>query len=439
MRHSIVFRVALAYSLGFAVATALLGSAVAMVAHRALARQFDHRISTEMSSLLSEYGGEGEAALRAIIRNREAAHVTSDMAYGLFAGTRRTAGSIGARPATIGWQTLTFVDPREGQDSARALAVDIAPGRRLVVAADWDMLTKLDRLILSLLSAALAAVIVLGTLGALGLAAYLRSRLSVIAGGAERIIAGDLDQRMPVGARGDEFDRLAAILNVMLDRIAILLANLRQVSADVAHDLRLPLTRLRHQLERGLEDDRPRAAMEKAIGQTDAVLALFASILRLSEIEAGQLRRGFAPIDLPALMAELAESYGPAIEDGGRSLSIDLAPAPPIAGDHELLAQALINLLDNAQTHTPPGTRIAMRLALVPGHVRVSVADDGPGVPAADRSRIAGRFIRLQASRGTPGNGLGLSLVAAIARMHGATLSFADRRPGLIAIVDFPA
>jgi signal transduction histidine kinase len=440
MIRSAAFRIALAYALAFALATALLGAAVYKTAQSALRTQFDNRIAAEMSSLTSEFRQEGEAGLKTVITHREAARATHDLGYGLFdADGRRVAGTMEmARPA-LGWQTIDLQDPTEGTDPARALAVDITPDRRLVVAADWDSVADVDHLILSLLAAALAATIAIGTAGAFLLANYLRHRLSIIATGAEAIMAGDLATRIPVGRRDDEFDRLSTVLNAMLDRITALMENLQQVSSDLAHDLRLPLTRLRNQLEQGLElGDRERS-MERAIEQVDQVLALFASLLRLSEIEAGELRRGFGPLDLGRLAADLGESYCPAIEDHGRIFNARIVETPPIEGDRELLSQALINLLDNAQLHTQPGTAILLTVQTMPDRIRLTVSDNGPGVPLEHRSRITRRFTRLDASRNVPGNGLGLSLVAAIAHIHGGSLSFEDNQPGLIVILEFPS
>ncbi|UAK25922.1 HAMP domain-containing sensor histidine kinase [Sphingomonas nostoxanthinifaciens] len=439
MARSAALRIALAYSLAFALAIALLGVTVYWTAHHALRGQLDDRISAEMSSLISEYRQEGEAGLRDVIARRETARATNDMGYGLFARDgRRIAGAIPAGPPTRGWQTLAMHDLSDDADPARALAVDIAPGRRLVVAADWDALDRTDHLILSLLAAALAATILIGTGGAILLANFIRRRLAIIAGTAEGIMAGDLSQRIPLGPRNDEFDRLAALLNAMLDRITALLENLKQVSSDLAHDLRQPLTRLRNQLEQGLESGQSERSLERAIEQTDQVLGLFGSLLRLSEIEAGKLRQAFGNVDLGRLAADLGESYCPAIEDGGRAFVADVEETPPLAGDRELLSQALINLLDNAQIHTPPGTAIRLKVETLPDRIRITLSDDGPGVAPEDRVRIVGRFTRLDASRHVPGHGLGLSLVSAIATIHGGSLRFEDNHPGLAAILEFP-
>jgi signal transduction histidine kinase len=220
----------------------------------------------------------------------------------------------------------------------------------------------------------------------------------------------------------------------MLDRIAQLLENLRQVSSDVAHDLRTPLARLRGQLEVALDGPRDSAAyrsgLKRAIVQSDDLLALFAAILRISEVEGGSIKRSFAPVDATDLVTDLCDSFAPAITDGGRSLACDAMPGLALSGDRELLAQALVNLLDNAQRHTPPGTCITVAAAGDAAAVRLTVADNGPGVAPQDRERITRRFARLDSSRGTPGHGLGLNLVVAVAQAHGGTVAIDDNQPG---------
>jgi hypothetical protein len=228
----------------------------------------------------------------------------------------------------------------------------------------------------------------------------------------------------------------------MLERIVGLIANVRQVSTDVAHDLRTPLARLRNRLEQGLAAvgaGGDAALLEDAIRRVDEVLGLFAAILRIAEIEGGQIRETFKRVDISGLASELAESYAPAVAEGDRSLVLKAAPGLVVLGDRELLAQALINLLENAQSHTPAGTTIEIYVEAAGGAVLAGVADNGRGVPPADRERIVERFIRLENSRSAPGHGLGLNLVAAIAGLHGGALRFADNAPGLRATLELPA
>jgi signal transduction histidine kinase len=248
---------------------------------------------------------------------------------------------------------------------------------------------------------------------------------------------GDLARRLPVSGRDDEFDRLVGTVNTLLGRIEALVAAQRQVTDDIAHDLRTPLSRLRQRLEGALAVRRDPAADEaiyaEALAELDEVLATFGALLRIARAESGASRDRFAPVDLSALVAALAETYAAPAEEGGLSLRSDVAPGVTLPGDAALLRQAVANLLDNALLHG--GTTVTLRLA--PGPV-ISVADDGPGIPPAEREAVTRRFYRLDSSRGTPGTGLGLALVAATARLHGGMLRIEDgpQGAGITAILD---
>jgi signal transduction histidine kinase len=442
LRDSAAYRIAFTYSAAFALATIALGAVVYLVAHAAFIRQLDERIAADSAELVRSHQDRGYPGLRAAIAARETGGRTNELGYALFdAGGRRVAGSLQAAPPPPGRQNITFSDPLEGDDRARALAVDLGDGTRLVVAADLEALERMDSTILVLFGSGFLVVIAIGVGGALLLGGYLRTRIGGLGAAAEAIISGDLTQRMPVGPRDDEFDRLSRTLNTMLDRIAGLMDNLRQVSGDVAHDLRTPLARLRNHLEGALAAPQDRAsqreALQDAIKRTDDVLALFAAILRISEVEGGGVRRSFRNLDLSDLVTELCESYAPACEDGSRRLSWAVERDVAIVGDRELVAQAIINLLENAQLHTPPGSRIHVHLGRQDREVTLAISDNGPGVAVADRERVIRRFTRLEASRTTPGQGLGLNLVTAIATAHDARLVLGDNRPGLVATLVF--
>lgn len=441
--RSAAYRIAFVYSAAFALAIAVLGAIIFWAMHIAFMHQLDTTIRDETAALVSEYRADGLAELTEAIAKRETIASRDRLLYAVFTpdGGRVTGRLVTSRPK-LGLHDIVFVDPREGPDAGRGLAVDLDGGHRLLVAADRERVEQIDRTVISVFLAGFVLVLLLGVAGALLLGGYLRDRLGAISGAAEGIAAGHLDARMPVGPRGDEFDRLANSLNAMLERIEGLVENVRQVSSDIAHDLRTPLARLRNQLERGLSgsDDPPaqRRVIEDSIHRVDDVLGLFAAILRIAEIESGRIRRGFAPLDLSGLTTEMVESYAPAVADGGRRLEWIVQPGVTIDGDRELLAQALVNLIENAQRHTPEGTTIRVELTGAPGRQRLSVSDNGPGVAAEDRERIVQRFIRLEGSRSTPGHGLGLNLVAAVARLHQARLSFGDNKPGLIVTIGFP-
>jgi signal transduction histidine kinase len=440
---SAAYRVAITYSAAFALAIVLLGLVLYLAFHRELLVQVDDQLHNETLELTGEFQEGGLSQLLEAIGEREGASLSGEIGYALFdkAG-KRIAGHMNTERPSPNVRDIVFIDPKEGPDPARASVALLDGGLTLVVAADREPLERVNRLVLSLLIVALAAVIGIGLAGGLILGGYLGRRLKGIAGTAQGIMAGDLTQRIEVSRRDDEFDRLAVTLNAMLDRIGELMSNLRQVSSDLAHDLRTPLARLHTRLETALASDADSAAMraeiEDSLARTDEILSLFAAILRISEIESGRLKRNFASFEFSALVDDLCESFAPAIEDGGRHLKWDVEPGILYRGDRDLLAQALVNLLENAQKHTPQGTEIAVTLLHEGDRITLTVSDNGPGVPLHELTRITGRFIRLDAARNTPGNGLGLSLVVAIATLHGARLDL-RARTGLHVTLSFPA
>ncbi|MBV9930507.1 MAG: HAMP domain-containing protein [Alphaproteobacteria bacterium] len=439
---SAAYRIAFIYSAAFALAILGLGVVLFWSMHLAFTRQLDAALGEEATTLAQEYRSDGPQEIVDAIAQREASTSRDRLLYALFDRRgRRIAGSLRSERPRLGLHDLSFVDPREGPDSGRGLAVALGDGATLLVAADRDRIEQIDRTIISVFAAAFLLVVALGMGGALLLGGYLRSRLNAISRAAEAVVGGNLARRMPIGPRGDEFDRLARSLNAMLDRIGSLIENVRQISTDVAHDLRTPLARLRNRLEAGLATAAPgreAALIEDALHRVDDVLALFAAILRIAEVEGGQIRHSFVPVDLSVLASEVAESYFPAVAEGGRALAASVEPNLVVRGDRELLAQALVNLIENAQAHTPSGTHIEICVEAADGAARLVVADDGPGVPEDQRGRIVERFIRLEGSRSGQGHGLGLNLVAAVAALHGGTLRFTDNRPGLRAALELP-
>jgi signal transduction histidine kinase len=251
---------------------------------------------------------------------------------------------------------------------------------------------------------------------------------------------GDLAQRVPERGTDDDLDRLASTLNRMLDRVAELMDGLRQVSSAVAHELRTPLARLRQRLEAARSarsSPEHEAAIDDALLELDAVLDTFGALLRIAQIEAGTCRTGFTDVDLGAIAESVVEAFGPAAEDAGKTLVAAIAPGAHVRGDRELLSQLLANLVENGIRHTPGGVRIEVGVAPTGTGARAVVADDGPGVPAQERERVLRRFQRLERSRDVPGTGLGLSLVAAIADLHGARIVLEDNAPGLRVRLDF--
>ncbi len=433
---SAAYRVAFTYSCVFALAILALGVSVYLAADAEFRRQHDAGIAEESSLLLREYREGGIPDVTDAIAKREAVQASSSYRYALLDATgRHRAGKLAAAGRSSGFADLALDVGTGSTIPARALVNVLPGGERLVVAADLRALKRIDATILGLFGAAFILVLCLGLAGALILGSYLRRRLARISGTASAIIAGDLGQRITLGGTKDEFDELGIALNAMLDRISLLLENLRQVSCDIAHDLRTPLARLRGQIESALDIDRDpsthRQTLKRALAQSDELLSLFAAILRIAEVESGALTRHFDCVDLSAITHEICDTYKPAVSDDGRSLDCRIDPDARILGDRELLAQALINLLDNAQRHTPTSTRISVALETEDTMVSLTVFDDGPGVPESEHERIRRRFARLDASRATPGHGLGLNLVSAIASAHGGRMLIEDNRPGL--------
>jgi len=278
-------------------------------------------------------------------------------------------------------------------------------------------------------------------LGGLFLGRRFMAQVDAITQTCERVISGKLNERIPLRGRGDEWDRLARAINEMLDKISALLENLQQVSSDVAHDLRTPLTRLRHRLEAAREKATGiadySAAISHAIDDTDQLLSMFSALLRISQIEAGTRVQSFASVAISELLERMYQLFLPVAEDCGHPLARNLQSGICIRGDEELLTQLFSNLIENALRHTPPGTHIRLSLAAVNDGIVASVSDDGPGVPPEDRDKVTRRFYRGSSSRTAQGHGLGLSLVAAIAQLHSASLVLADAKPGLCVAVAF--
>lgn len=433
-------RIALMGWLIYAATTLLLGNAVYLATHAAFSRQIDARIEQATGALLIEYHDDGLKGLVSAV-DQQGRNRPIGLGTALFDGQgMRVGGNLAIPIAEPGWRDIVIEDPGERREQARAQVTSLPGNYRLVVAADLESQEDIDHTILGMFGVTVAALLVLGLAGALLLARYLRGRLAGIEATASAIMAGDLEQRASVGQGGDEFDRVALSLNTMLDRIAALIANLRHVTADLAHDLRTPLSRLRHRLERmrdGQTDDAA-ASIDEAVAQADNVLALFNAILRISEVEEGSLRRAFTTVDLSALVHDLGETLAPLAEDAGRELQVAVGTGIKVEGERELLAQALINLVENALQHTPAGSVIGFQVRYDDGGALVTVSDNGPGVPEAERERVQERFARLESARSTPGHGLGLSLVRAVAEVHEARFTLSDARPGLRAELRFP-
>lgn len=440
------FRLAALYAVLFGGSVLLLAVVVFWSTRSALEEQVRRRIEAEVALLQEDFRSKGLDHLVATVQERTRAAANLDY-FLVDSASKRLAGDLPFVSDRLGWVEIDTGHDATGEQSGenervRALISQLEGGFRLGVGEDLEQVGEMERMFLGALASALGIVLVLGIGGGLLLGAGFLRRVDAITRTAEAIIAGDLSRRIEQTGSGDDFDRLSATLNAMLDRITGLMENLRQVSSDIAHDLRTPLSRLRQDLEDAKDRDLTAAdyksVVEGAVEEADALLGTFSALLRIAQIEAGTRRSAFHAVDLSDVMRTVAEAYTPAAEDGGRTLRAEIADGVEINGDRELLAQLFANLVANALHHTPPGARIAARLARQPKEVIAEVADDGPGIPEEERANVFRRFYRLERSRTSPGNGLGLSTVAAIADLHHATIELLDNQPGLRIMIRFP-
>lgn len=436
------FRLAAVYVLLFAASVAALGAITYLTTSVTLERRLDARIEREMTSLRASFQSGGIDRLVAEVKKHEQSHPNGLLDY-LVLGLRgeQLAGHLSRAPARSGWSNLDYGESDGDVTRLRVLVTPLPGGVRLAIAADREQIEEVKQAILNGFLSAFGAVIALGTLGGIALSLALLKRVETIRRTAEAIIAGDLLQRVPVRGTGDDLDRLSLTLNRMLDRIAELMESLRQVSADIAHDLKTPLARLRQRLEtaqtHAQSAEERNAVIDTAIVHIDEILATFGALLRIAQIEAGTRRAGFRAFDLSGAFATVVDAFAPAAEDAGKSLSARIEPDIRISGDRELLTQMLANVVENAIRHTPRGTHITVLLVSEHDGIVGTVTDDGPGVPADERERLFQRFYRLERSRSTPGNGLGLSLVKAVADLHDIALDVRDAGPGLRIVMRF--
>jgi signal transduction histidine kinase len=435
-------RLAALYTLAFTAAVVVLGLVTLLTTSAALSRQFDDRILSETAALAQEFRVEGLIGVSDAVQERDRTPGALD--YGLEdPDGRPIAGRLAGRSAATGWSTLAMREASGERENIRVHATTLARGYRLLVGGDDESIDAVDNLLARQFTLATLGVVLIGLVGGYALARGMGRRIAAITHAAEAIIDGDLSRRVPSTRSDDDLDRLAATFNRMLDRIAALMESLRQVSSDIAHDLRTPLTRLRGRLEanlgRSAEAAEQTAAIEAALADLDAILATFAALLRIAQIEGGARRSAFQAIDLAAISRTVVDAFAPSAEDAGQSLELTGVSSLIIEGDRELITQMLVNLVENGLRHAGPQARVSVRCAVQRGRPILSVVDDGPGVPDSERERLFDRFHRLEASRSTPGSGLGLSMVAAVAKLHGAEVRLHDAAPGLDVRVTFLA
>jgi signal transduction histidine kinase len=442
------FRLSLVYMLLFAGSVMLLLGFIYWATVGYMARQTDATIEAEITGLAEQYREGGLANLVNILQQRVERDPDSSSVYLLASKTLTPlAGNIDAWPdvetGSDGWLTFAFKDTRAGGRvfQARARPFLLQGGLHLLVGRDTRELRATQQLIIRALVWGMVLTLALALAGSIIMSRSMLKRIDRINQASREIMAGDLQRRVETLGSNDEFDQLAVSLNAMLDEIERLMDGIRHVTDNIAHDLRTPLTRLRTRLEQlhaQLDKDSSNAAyVEQSIADADQLLTTFGALLRIARIEAGGVKANLEPIDLASLLQDAAELYDAVAEEKSITIDIKLDAKPQLHGDRDLLFQAIINLLDNAIKYSPQAGRILMQLNEYDSHPVLSIADNGPGIPAAEREKVLERFYRMDQSRSQHGSGLGLSLVAAVARMHNAKLVCNDNHPGLIAELNF--
>lgn len=436
----------------FAVSTAAVLGYVYWNTVVLLQQQTDDTIGAEVQGLAEQYRQRGLSGLLDVINARTKTNAGSIYLFTNFVG-RRMAGNLDSLPSTAvgheGWIEFPYgVRTTKGRQKhvARAFHLQLSNGYNLLVGRDIEERREFARVIRTALFSALALAGVFGIGGSLLMSRNFLARIETISATTRSIMAGDFSERMPVSGTGDELDRLATALNEMLAQIEELMAGMKEISSNVAHDLRTPLTRLRTRVEAGLRSTDiadKQAALQATLEDADQLLATFNALLSIAKAESGQARTGFKDVDLSELVDEMAELYEPILEDKNAQLLVHTAPDARIRADRQLLAQLLTNLLDNVVKYAidpaHDGNKVEISVEKAGDDVTLTVADSGPGVNEKDRGRVLERFVRLEESRSAQGNGLGLSLVKGVVKLHKGTLELADNKPGLRVILRFKA
>jgi signal transduction histidine kinase len=449
----------LAYLFLFALFAASLLGYFAWNTRRLITEQITTTVNAEVGEISDIFARRGLRGLVNTIENRALRPganlylVTTPTGQGI-------AGNVGALAAgvmaTLGWSETAYRRHDE-QDTAdhRALVhvTELDDGVRLLIGRDLEERRRLFGIVAKAAQWSLLVVIVLGLGGGIFVARWVLRRIDAMTGTTQRIMAGDLSGRLPVGRSGDELDRLAENLNAMLERIEALMMGLKEVSDNIAHDLKTPLTRLRNRAEEALaksgSEAEYRSALERTIEESDGLIRTFNALLMIARAESGQARGNMDDFDAADVANGIQELYEPLAEDDGMTLRVKTEPTP-LHGNRELISQALANLVENAIKYgkplaaAPPLGAAGSKEILIEARrdgdqVLLSVTDHGPGIPEIDRKHAVERFVRLEASRTQPGSGLGLSLASAVATLHGGELRLGDAQPGLSATLAIPA
>ena len=454
------FQLTLVYLVVFALFAAFLLGYFALNTRRLINEQIVGIVDTELQLLQVQYNQAGVRRLVGIVdvRSRRPGSslylVTTPTGEGL-------AGNVGSlEPGVLeseGWVETAYrrlEEPESSEHNALVRVSRLPGGIRVLVGRDLDERERMFHIIALAGRWSVAIVMVLGIIGGVFVSRRVLKRVDAMTGTAQTIMAGDLSGRLSVIGSGDEFDRLALNLNGMLERIESLMRGLKEVTDNVAHDLKTPLTRLRNRCEAALRAVKTetdfRRVLEETIEESDGLIRTFDALLVIARAESGEVRDGMAEFDVAEVARDVSELYEPLAEDKGLTLEVEAKQRAAVKGNRELVSQALANLVDNAIKYAAPEAKgsldavngersgILVKADAEQDRVVLTVSDRGPGIPQDDRSRVVDRFVRLEQSRSLPGSGLGLSLVSAVARLHGGELKLEDNGPGLRARISLP-
>jgi signal transduction histidine kinase len=439
------FRLALSYLGIFTVSAMALLALVSWSTSVFIEWQVQETVEAEATGLSEQYRERGIQGLAEVIGNRAGQDMERRAVYLLLGPDgQRIAGNLFGWPKddgdASGWVRFPIERVGDGRLNTEVLArtYTLPKDYKLLVGRSLHDAKRVKSAINRALGWGLALTVLLGIVGGYFTSRHMLTRVEAMSRTARRIVGGDMKSRMKMSGTHDEFDQLATSFNEMMDEIERLVEGIRTVTDNIAHDLRTPLNRLRSRIEVALlaqskqgDAAELRRVLEETVIEADNLLATFNALLAISNAESGQRLHSFEPLDPAQLAADVVELYEPLAEEKGVAIACHADPKLTLEGDRHLMFQALANLVDNAVKYTPPGGAVAVTVADTADGIEVAVADSGPGIPPEARERVLDRFVRLDATRTTPGNGLGLSLVKAVARLHGAALRLSDNAPGL--------
>ena len=450
------FKLTLVYLTTFVLFAAIVLVYFAWNTRRLINEQITQTVDSEIVTLQDEYDIGG---IRRLIFTLDARARRPDSYLYLLttAAGEGLAGNVGSLTAGVlersGWTETAYrklEDLEQTEHHALVKIVQLSGGFRMLVGRDLEERDRMHDVVIGAGRWSLAIVVILGIAGGLFVMRRVLQRVDAMTATGQTIMAGDLSGRLPIAGTNDELDRLAGNLNTMLDRIEALMHGLKEVSDNIAHDLKTPLTRLRNRCEEALrtaEDEAQyRAALEGTIEESDGLIRTFNALLMIARAESGHARDNMRDFDAAEVVRGVGELYEPLADEKGLTLTIDAPAAAPVRGNRELISQALANLVDNSIKYAAPdaalpdGVRpeIMIQAASAGDRILLTVADRGPGIPAADRARAVERFVRLEQSRSQPGSGLGLSLALAVAHLHRGDLTLEDNQPGLRTVISLP-